>query len=114
MTGPAGYDSFVGGSPPAGFPTDAELGELLRTLRGYRRALQAQCDDARDCRSAEPDAEISNQMEETAQNLAGALYKLDKAIPALESVQANLKQYPDVVLRMVDVVEQVRARGSDD
>ncbi len=110
----AGYNDFVGRfSLPEGLPTAAQIGDALRTLRTQRRAMQQLCDDARDCRFAEPDIEVANQMEETAQNVAGALLQLDKAIPALERVQGNLAQYPAVIERMKGIVESVRAgRGT--
>lgn len=109
-----GYDDFIGRELPADFPTATELGATLRTLRAHRRALQALCDDVKNCRATEPDLEVANQMENTAQVVAGALLQLDKAaIPALERVQDNLAQYPAVVERMKGIVESVRAgRGA--
>ncbi len=104
-----GYDDFIGHELATDFPTAAACAETLRTLRGYRRALQALCDDAKDCRAAEPDLEVANQMEGTVQNIAGALLQLDKAIPALERTQGNLAQYPGVLERMKVIVEGVRA-----
>ncbi len=108
-----GYDDFIGRELAADFPTAAEVGEVLRTLRAYRRALQATCDDAKNCRAAEPDIEVANQMEETAQSLGGALLQLDKAIPMIEKVQVNLVQYPAVLERMRGIVKSVRSgRGT--
>lgn len=109
-----GYDDFVGRfSRPEGLPTAAGIGDALRTLRTYRRALQQLCDDVKDCRTSEPDLEIANQMEEVAQNVAGALLQLDAAIPALERVQGNLAEYPAVIERTKGIVDNVRAgRGS--
>ncbi len=115
MTGPIGYDDFMGRfSPPEGLPTAAEIGVVLHTLRTHRRAMQQLCDDVKDCRAAEPDLEVANQMEEIVQNVDGALRQLDKAaIPALERVQGNLAQYPAIIERMKGIVESVRSgRGS--
>ena len=94
------FDTFVEDATPADMSTAAEVGEIVRSLRGQRRALLYRCDYARDCRVADPDVEVGNQMEATVQNLAGVLYQLDKAIAALERVQTNLTQYPAVVERM--------------
>ncbi len=105
-----GYDDFIGRELAADFPTAAELGALLRTLRAHRRALQELCDDAKDCRATEPDLEVANQMEETVQNVAGALLQLDKAIPELERAQGNVARYPAVLQRMREIVGTVRAR----
>lgn len=106
----AGYDDFVGRATlPENLPTAAEIAAVLRTLRTHRRAMQQLCDDAKDCRASEPDLELANQMEETVQNVTGALLQLDKAIPGLERVQGNLAQYPAVVDRMKAIVESVRA-----
>ena len=103
-----GYDDFIGRELSADFPTALELGATLRTLRAHRRALQALCDDVKDCRSAELDLEVANQMEATVQVVAGALLQLDNAISALERTQGNLAQYPVVVERLREVVASVR------
>jgi hypothetical protein len=104
-----GYDDFTGRARPADFPMAAELGATLRTLRAHRRALQALCDDVKDCRAAEPDLEVANQMEATVQVVAGALLQLDTAIPSLERVQGNLARYPAVLEQMTEIVAGVRA-----
>ena len=111
MTGPTGYDAFLA-RELTDHPTADEIGAMLRDLRAKRRSLQTLCDDAKDCQSAEPDVEVANQMEEAVQNVAGALLKLDKAIPALERVQGSLAQYPAVVERMKGIVDGVRAGRS--
>lgn len=113
MTAPMGYDDFAGRELAADFPTAAEIAATLRTLRRQRAGVQLLCDDCKDCRAAEPDLEVANQMEETVQNVAGALGKFDLAIPALEKVQENLAQYSAVISRMRGIVESVRSgRGS--
>lgn len=104
------YDGFLA-RELTDHPTAAEVGATLRDLREKRRALQALCDDAKDCRAAEPDIEVANQMEEVVQNIAGALLQLDKAIPALERVQGNLTQYPAVIERMKEIVKGVRGKS---
>jgi hypothetical protein len=112
MTGPRSYDDFLA-RELTDHPTATEVGAALRDLRAHRRALQALCDDAKNCQSAEPDVEVANQMEETVQNVAGALLQLDKAIPALERVQGNLTRYAEVIERMKGIVESVRSgRGT--
>ena len=108
MMAPANYDDFVA-RELTDHPTAADVGATLVELRAHRRALQALCDHAKDCRAGEPDLEVANQMEEVVQNVGGALLQLDKAIPALERVQGNLAQYAAVVDRMRGVVESVRA-----
>ncbi len=105
-----GYDDFIGREHAGDFPPAAEFGATLRILRAHRRALQALCDEVKDCRVDEPDLEVANQMEETVQNVAGALLQLDKAIPALERAQGNLARYPAVLERMKKIVGTVRAR----
>jgi hypothetical protein len=112
MTAPADYDDFVA-RELTDHPTSTEVGATLTDLRAHRRALQALCDDAKNCRASEPDPEVANQMEESVQNITGTLLQLEKAIPALEKVQSNLAQYPAVVERMKGIVASVRAgRGT--
>ena len=109
MTGPpTSYDDYIGRPLAPTFPTAAQFGTLLVDLRAHRLELQAQADAIMTARDAEPDFEISNQMEEPIQNLTGALGKVNKAIPLLEAAQRNIGVYASVTARMEGIVDGIR------
>ena len=106
-----GYDKLVAGDLPADFPAGAELGEVMQTLRRQRRALLEYCDEAKDCQMNEPVEGVARQMEPIVQSLSGSLHQIDKAIPLLEKVRANLVRYPAVVAEVGDVILSERERA---
>lgn len=109
MAEPVGYDRFLEATPGPAFPTGDVLAATLSTLRAQRRAVLEHCDEAKDCKVAEPDVEIANQMEPIVQSLAGSLAQFDKAIRALECIHGNAIQYQGLTQRVVGVIAHVRA-----